>query len=226
MTAIGCLHAHHSNIEPIERAMLPYEVELVHFVDPGLDRVKNDPAFTAQAAAGRIRETIHWISQCRVDALLVTCTYFTAMIPNDSPEFPIPVIKIDQPLFDDICEQNEPVIVVFTNPDTVDGTMRQLLSCCQAKSKDIKIESALLPNTFQLMMQGKKEAYIKAVSEGLDRMATDYPQTRIVAGQLSMAPAAELVSRQRGVAIGNQLHSLADHIGKLLGLKLRTAESE
>lgn len=31
MTTIGCFHAHHSNIEHIERVMLPYEVELVHY---------------------------------------------------------------------------------------------------------------------------------------------------------------------------------------------------
>lgn len=224
MTTIGCFHAHHSNIEHIERVMLPYEVELVHFVDPGLDRIKRDPAFTAQAAAKKIKETIHWISQCHVDALLVTCTYFTAQLSNDTSQFPIPIIRIDQPLSDEICQLNQPVIVVFTNPSTVNGTMQQIMSYSRLMGKDIQIESALLQNTFPLIMQGKKEAYIQAVSEGLNRIIADNPQKRVVAGQLSMVPAAELVSQQRGVAIGNQLHSLAGHIQTLLGLELRAAE--
>jgi hypothetical protein len=33
---IGCLHAHYSNIEYIEEAFSAYEVEFIHFVDPGL----------------------------------------------------------------------------------------------------------------------------------------------------------------------------------------------
>ena len=33
---LGCLHAHYSNIEYIENAFSPYNIELVHFVDPGL----------------------------------------------------------------------------------------------------------------------------------------------------------------------------------------------
>lgn len=35
---VGCLHAHHSNIAYVERAFASYEVELIHFVDPGLMR--------------------------------------------------------------------------------------------------------------------------------------------------------------------------------------------
>ena len=33
---LGCLHAHYSNIEYIENAFAPYNIELIHFVDPGL----------------------------------------------------------------------------------------------------------------------------------------------------------------------------------------------
>lgn len=36
MITIGCFHAHYSNIALVEETLAPYEVELVHYVDPGL----------------------------------------------------------------------------------------------------------------------------------------------------------------------------------------------
>ncbi|MEK1830311.1 hypothetical protein AAAC51_18170 [Priestia megaterium] len=47
---LGCFHAHHSNIEHIEKALKPYNIELIHFVDPGLDRIKMDSNFTEEVA--------------------------------------------------------------------------------------------------------------------------------------------------------------------------------
>jgi hypothetical protein len=40
-----CFHAYSSNIEHIEKALVPYDVELVHFVDPSLDRIKTGTIF-------------------------------------------------------------------------------------------------------------------------------------------------------------------------------------
>jgi hypothetical protein len=50
MKRIGCFHAHYSNIEHVEKALSDYEVELIHFVDPGLDRIKKDTEFTMDIA--------------------------------------------------------------------------------------------------------------------------------------------------------------------------------
>ncbi|WP_246628102.1 hypothetical protein [Paenibacillus oenotherae] len=193
------------------------QVELVHFVDPGMDRVKND--FTPQAATVKMKETLHWISQCHVDAILVTCTYFTARLPDAIPSFSLPIIKIDQPLFDDICMLTGPVIVAFTNPSTVDGTIGQLQAHSELRGKNVHVTPALLPDTFPLLMQGKKEAYTQKTAQGLRRLIEENPDKHIVAGQLSMAPAAELAAQQSGITIGNQLHSLTAHIQMLLDMK-------
>lgn len=50
---LGCYHAHYSNIEHIEKALGSYDIELVHFVDPGLDRIKNDSDFTEELALNK-----------------------------------------------------------------------------------------------------------------------------------------------------------------------------
>ncbi|MED4213701.1 hypothetical protein P4662_31370, partial [Priestia megaterium] len=94
---LGCFHAHHSNIEHIEKALKPYNIELIHFVDPGLDRIKMDSNFTKEVAQKKIKDTLEWISSCHVDAILITCTFFTANIEQDKLAYSIPVIKIDDP---------------------------------------------------------------------------------------------------------------------------------
>lgn len=217
MLKIGCYHAHYSNIEHIERAFESYDVELVHFVDPGLDRLKMDPDFNDEIVRKKVEETIDWISKCHVDAILVTCTFFTAALQDGNPHS-IPVIKIDGPLFDTICQSSKPVVLVFTNPNTVPGTVDQFNRYALSKGKDIVIEAHVIDGVFDLIMQGKKEEYILAVSKGLQEIAMQNPHKWVIAAQLSMVPAAHEVEKDCGIQIGHQLNDLVRYMKEVVGL--------
>ncbi|MFE4714027.1 hypothetical protein ACFRAM_24590 [Paenibacillus sp. NPDC056722] len=219
MTRIGCYHAHYSNIEHIEKALAGHEVELVHFVDPGLDRIKMDADFNNEIVEAKVKETLNWISACHVDAILITCTFFTAAYRENLHPLPIPVIKIDDPLFQDACRSDEPVRFVFTNPNTVTGTMEQFQHYCKATGRKVLVESSVLEHTFSLIMQGKKEEYTALVSSGLKRAAQENPGVRIVAAQLSMAPAAHQVEQETGITIGNHLNALTSYMIDKLSLQ-------
>lgn len=222
MKKIGCFHAHHSNIEHIEQALGAYEVELIHFVDPGLDRIKTDTDFNLETAEKKVIETLDWIAKCHVDAILITCTFFTAVFRDDLHRYPIPVIKIDIPLFQEVCRNEEPKIFVFTNPNTVQGTLEQLSSFSERLGKKIQVEAMVLDHTFELIMQGKKEAYIAAVSMGLSQIAADNPDKLVIAAQLSMVPAARQVEQELDRPIGNPLDCLAGHMKEVLSLTVKT----
>lgn len=210
MKRIGCYHAHYSNIEHMDRALGEYEAELIHFVDPGLAETK-------------VFETLDWIARCHVDAILVTCTFFTAIL-NDEVlrRIPVPVIKIDDPLFREIADCSGPTVLVFTNPATVEGTMGQLRRFLAAAGKTPQIESRLLPGTFELIMAGRKEAYLERVREGLLQAAREHPGARVAAAQLSMVPAAQQASQTEGVAIGHALAALTEPLVRQLSLQRRT----
>ncbi|MEG8980313.1 hypothetical protein U8Y98_26760 [Priestia megaterium] len=217
---LGCFHAHHSNIEHIEKALKPYNIELIHFVDPGLDRIKMDSNFTEEVAQKKIKDTLEWISNCHVDAILITCTFFTANIEEDKLSYSIPIIKIDDPLFHSICEKDELQILVFTNPNTVEGTMNQLINFAAKQKKNIKVEPYLLENTFNLVMEGKKEEYIESVSNGLNRLISNHPDKIISAAQLSMVPSAENIESKTDTYVGNHLKSLSNYLEELLKLNV------
>lgn len=218
MTRIGCFHAHYSNIEHIENALRSLNVELIHYVDPGLDRIKLDADFTTEMAQKKVLDTLNWIAKSHVDAILMTCTFFTAIYDEDIHRFPIPIIKIDDPLFEEICQLDQPTIVAFTNPSTVQGTMSQLAAYATKKGKALEAAPALLENTFDLIMQGKKSEYIQAVSLGLKQIIEENPTKHVVAAQLSMVPAAHAAEKQSNRAVGNQLVSLATYLKEVLAI--------
>jgi hypothetical protein len=114
---------------------------------------------------------------------------------------------------------NLPIIVAFTNPNTVNGTINQLLSYSKMKGKEIEVEPFLLENTFELIMQGKKSEYIQSVSIGLINIIEENPKKIVVAAQLSMVPAAQLIEIQRTITIGNHLDSLSSYMEKVLALE-------
>ncbi|MCR8635252.1 hypothetical protein [Paenibacillus radicis (ex Xue et al. 2023)] len=219
---IGCYHAHYSNIEYIQQALECYDVELSHFVDPGLDRLKGDADFSAERGQRKIADMLGWIASCHVDAILVTCTYFTANLTEELEQaLPVPVIKIDDPMLALICANDEPQLLVFTNPATVNGTMNRMHQYARSAGRSPQLQAHLLENTFELIMQGKKQAYIEMVKTGLERLSAQYPDQQLWAVQLSMVPAAVIASSasRDSKKIGNPLKALVEELVSRLELK-------
>ncbi|WP_419955117.1 hypothetical protein ACN6MT_06005 [Neobacillus niacini] len=214
---IGCLHAHYSNIDYIEIALSAYDVELSHFVDPGLmKRVMNDPDFTDSEAQKKVKDQVEWIEQTGVDAILITCTNYIALVGELSLK--VPIIKIDEPYFEAICGVDQPQMMVFTNPDTVSGTFERLQQYAQSKQKTLHIEVQVIENTFQLIMSGKKEEYEREVIQFLKK---DHQRVVSVA-QLSMVGAARQVEHETSQPIINPLNALVTSM--VIQLNLETKE--
>ncbi|WP_034671130.1 hypothetical protein [Ectobacillus panaciterrae] len=209
---LGCLHAHYSNIEYIEQAFSSFEIELIHFVDPALmSRVTTDKNFGASDAQKKVKEQIEWIAQCKVDAILITCTNYIAILQEDQLSIPVPIIKIDEPYFAYICNIQQPQTILFTNPATVEGTVERLNHYANAYKKSLDLEIVVIENTFDLIMQGLKEKYNHEVSKFLNQMIKD--ENRVISvAQLSMVDAARKVEHETSKTIKNPLDTLVLHI--------------
>ena len=79
----------------------------------------------------------------------------------------MPIIKIDEPYFDYICNIQQLQTILFTNPATVEGTVERLKHYADNHQKSINIEVIVIKNTFDLIMRGLKRIiqfeYIKSV---------------------------------------------------------------
>lgn len=216
MKKLGCFHAHHSNIEHIEASLRNMDIELLHFVDPGLDARKNDQSFTVSDIQKKIHHTLNWIASTGVDGILITCTFFTAYLNEEKLEISIPIIKIDTPLFHKICEKETPQTLVFTNPETVKGTMNQLDMFADRHQKKVNITPILIEGAFQLVMKGEKEKYRRIVEERLENLLNEERDKPLSVAQLSMAPLAQQVEEKAGICINTPLKLLESHIREAL----------
>lgn len=214
---LGCLHAHYTNIEYIENALAPYNIDLVHFVDPGLmDRLTSDQNFHEADAQLKVKEQIEWIAQSNIDAILITCTNYIAILQEDQLSISVPIIKLDESFFDFICNIQQPQTVLFTNPVTVEGTIERLKLYAANKKKSINIEVIILNNTFDLIMKGRKKEYNQEVARMLEKLVDD--DKIISVAQLSMADAAQLVEAKTGRSIPNPLKTFVTSIVNELDL--------
>ncbi len=217
---IGCLHVHHSNIDYIEKSLSYYNVELIHFVDPGLmDRVTFDKGFEAAAANQKVKEQIEWIAKCQVDAILITCTHYIALLKEEILSISVPIIKIDEPFFESVLQVQHPQTILFSNPATVEGTMQRLNEYARNHGKtEGEIEVRILENTFEFFMRGLKEEYDQAIAHALKQIVQT--ETRVLSvAQLSMVEGARQVEQETGQSIMNPLDSLISSLVHQLNLE-------
>lgn len=206
---LGCLHAHYSNIEYIEKALSPYDIECIHFVDPGLmHRVTSDANFQLADAENKVKEQIEWIAQCNVDAILLTCTNYIAILQEDQLSISVPIIKIDEPYFESICQVKEPQLILFSNPKTVKGTIARLNQYAHNHQISLDFEVMVIDNTFDIFMKGLKEEYDQAITGFLNQIVKKEKRVISVA-QLSMVEAARQVE---GRSIINPLETLISSV--------------
>ncbi len=217
-TRLGCLHMHHSNIPYIDGIIAPDRVELLHFVDPGLmRRIGSDASFVSDQAGQQVRRQLEWMAGCGLDAILITCTNYIAMLADEPLGLSIPVLKIDEPFFADLLQQPSPHLLLFTNPATVEGTMRRFHDYAHRAGHQPSIETEVMPGAFELVMAGKTEEYVAAVANQLRQLVRSGRYGAISVGQLSMAASALRITSETGVPIGNPLDSLRFHLAQELG---------
>lgn len=101
------------------------------------------------------------------DLVLLTCTQYIAALGSKEDLFKQPIVPIDEPLFEQICEREGPLQLVFSNPDTVEGTMKRLSSYVKERGKQLKAEVVVLEDVFHLCLNGDIQAYHERIMEQL-----------------------------------------------------------
>lgn len=81
------------------------------------------------------------------DAILLTCTYYIAVLEGASPPVSTPVINI-------LMKSAE-----RTHPDTVKGTMDRLNRHATHRQASVDVEIAVIDDAFDLIMKGRARTY-------------------------------------------------------------------
>ncbi|WP_315899154.1 HIT domain-containing protein [Paenibacillus cremeus] len=208
---IACLHAHHSNIRYLDEAFAGTGMILKHFVDPGMiEHLRSGGQDALRRAGEKLLDQLAWMAGCEVDAIVITCTNYIAVLdtlPEDQRQLAIPVIPIDEPWFDALLALERKLVLAFTNPATVEGTMGRLRQYAAAKGVTLHAEAAVTEDSFQLLMQGEVEAYHQRVEQFL-RELTEQAGAAVAISQLSMTEGAERIRRTSGLELIGPLGEL------------------
>ncbi|MED4784618.1 hypothetical protein [Brevibacillus choshinensis] len=220
MTRIACLHGHHSNIPLLDDAFSPRNVELVHFVDPGL-LMQNGGTRppTQEQVHEKLRSQLSWMQACLPDAIVITCTQYAASLTaEDEASMNIPVFTIDGPFFDEVTKCTGPQALLFSNPATVTPTMNRLWKHASARGLAPQIEIHLADGAFDFIMANKQQAYHDAIWDALQTLCDNHLSASLAVAQLSMVPVAHHFTRESGIPIIHPLQSLTERIVQTLQL--------
>lgn len=105
-----------------------------------------------------MKEQMEWMVECNVDAILITCTNYITFLNEEQLSLSMPIIKIDEPFFELVCQVQRPQVMLFTNPATVEGTMKRL-NVHSRNYGGVDVEIIIIENAFELIMKGLNDTY-------------------------------------------------------------------
>ena len=191
------LHAAEGNRDIIEAALREGPFEMQHEVDTQLltmIREGEPEERQLEYVANRMNELI-----AREPAFIfVTCTNYIVLLDRIGLSANVPILKIDELLFQEIAQIHKPIKLLFSNEQTIAGTMARLTNYVK---RPLDVEVVLIPHIFDLYIAGKKEAHDRELQRVLAEFSGNEEGKVLVVAQLSMAPAATAFSQASGVVV-------------------------
>ncbi|MGG1961653.1 hypothetical protein ABFY43_11015 [Bacillus pumilus] len=209
MIRLHCLHAHPSNQSYIEDVFDDPDIELHHTVDSSfIERATQDPDFHPHKQQAYAINKL--MKEDEADIILLTCTQYIATLGDQKHLFKQPIVPIDEPLFELICQRKGPLQLVFSNPDTVEGTMERLESYAKKHGKQMDAEVMVMEGVFHLCLNGELHAYEEEIKKQLRRCMKEDGDICVM--QLSMVHAAQQMVEETGVPIIHPLSPLKQYV--------------
>lgn len=190
-----CLHAAKSNAEIIDHLLHDMSFEIRHVVDTYLlEMIREQSCFNKQKdyAFHKIMELV----EQQPSFILITCTNYIVLLDQIELETSIPILKIDELLFEQLKEVQAPIKILFTNKQTIEGTMARLK---QAIPSELDIEVIFISKVFDWYLADDKLRHDQKVLSTL--LDLDASQNIIVVAQLSMANSADKYSKLSGYLV-------------------------
>ncbi len=201
-----CLHAAESNIEIINQSLQDTDFVLNHVVDTHLltlIREQHPFDYQKEYALNIIMSLIEQQPSC----ILVTCTNYIVLLDQLKFETSIPILKLDELLFEQLAKVRTPIKILFTNEQTIKGTMTRLKQSCPF---NLSIEAIFIPEIFEWYIKGEKQRHDKQLlSTLLNLNASEYT---IAVAQLSMVSGAQAYSKLTSINVLTPITAFNENI--------------
>ena len=204
---IICLHAAASNIEAVDGVLRDAGFTVEHEVDTmllamirGSEPVERQLTYVAR----RIQELI----KSKPEYIFITCTNYIVLLDQIEVSSDVPILKIDELLFDTVVNVEAPIKLLFTNEQTVTGTMERLM---RYVGRPLNVEVVVVPRVFDMYITGDKVGHDAELLRVLAELNAECVLGEVIAvAQLSMAGVAEVFSEVSGVRVISPLTSFKE----------------
>lgn len=213
---IGIIHTTSATISSLDKLVKEKMdgVEIIHFLD---DSILGD--MKERHNVDFVRE--RWISyagtleRLGVDAVLSACSTVGEIAEEANKLLAVPVYRIDEAMCEKAVEMGNVISVLATLASTLEPTVRLVERKSAAAGKALKINTVLIQDAYDALMEGKKDVHDAKVAETVERYLDN--SDVVVLAQASMAGAV----RPEGKNAGKILTSPAlgvERLKKNLGL--------
>lgn len=204
---IICLHAAASNIEAVDGVIRDAGFTVEHEVDTmllamirGGEPVERQLTYVAR----RVQELI----KRKPGYIFITCTNYIVLLDQIEVSSDVPILKIDELLFETVVNVEAPIKLLFTNEQTVSGTMERLM---RYVGLPINIEVVVVPSVFDMYLTGDKIGHDAELSRVLAGLSAECTGGEVLAvAQLSMVGVAEAFSEASGASVITPLTSFKE----------------
>ncbi|WP_319757301.1 aspartate/glutamate racemase family protein [uncultured Sphaerochaeta sp.] len=131
------------------------------------------------------------------ELILNTCSSIGDAVYGAREFFPIPIIRIDEPMARRAIELTDSIAVLATLPTTLDPTIRLLQRCADEARKSIRTISALAEGAFPAITAGDAETHDRLIAETAKRVADSCDVILLAQGSMARMekPLAELTGK-------------------------------
>lgn len=205
-----CLHATEANIEIIDREMKEMPFDIKHEVDTHLlSMIRAKQPLELQKAY--VVEKLNKLTLQEPALLFVTCTNYVALLDEINVTTHIPILKIDEVLYEQLKGIHNPIKMLFTNKETIRGTMQRFR---QFVSEEVEVEVLHIPDVFDWYLAGDTLRHDQKVLMTL--LELDAYENTVVVAQLSMSRIASIYSKLSGNEVLSPVTALKEYMNKLI----------
>ncbi len=184
--SIALFHATSKAIKPVveELRQQAPEMALLQYMDEGLLEMANEEGL-GESCYQRLRNWICLSYQDGAEAILLTCSMFTPFVERLRQEAPLPVIGIDEAMFDHAVSLGGRIEIIATIESAAKTTSTQLKERGNQAGVKLDLKATFVPQAFEDLNAGRSERHDERVREAIRNGIQD--ADAIILAQASMA---------------------------------------
>jgi len=157
-------------LEDVAREVMA-DVELVHMVDEGIERMVDQAGGLTEPVTRRIVTQVTNAHEAGAEAVMLASPVIGSAIDAVRSVTTVPVVRIDRAMAEAAVQLGSAIGVLAGGQVNLQATLALLRDCSDALDKPVDFETALCPEVEQALRLADLDAYDRAVVHGIEGLA-------------------------------------------------------